>query len=76
MNQVCIHPDQRRVHMATEALSLLVTVPFFFWLATELEQPALKTLATGLGVGALVVDGWLLYRFATRTQDRPVRYAA
>ena len=64
---VWISDQQRTVHIVTEAAAVFLTVPFLLWAANRTPD---KTAAAGmraLAAGALVVDGWLLYRFLSHT---------
>lgn len=65
----CISEPRRRLHVATEAASVLTVAPFSFWLATRKELPSwARASAAVLGVAVLVVDGGLLLTW--RRQNR------
>jgi hypothetical protein len=63
----CVTPEQRSVHVVTEALAVFTIVPFLGWVATRdrplntVEQVALWAMVAG----TLAVDGTLLYRWVT-----------
>lgn len=69
---IVISRQQALVHQVSEAAGLLVTVPFFFYAAKRLPTEAERRAALWLGVGALAVDGFLLWRYLTKTTDRPI----
>lgn len=61
--QLCVSPEQRRLHVATEALAVLGIAPFLLWLATR-DRALTPAERAGLWVlfgGTLIVDGTLLY---------------
>lgn len=66
MTKVCIPGAQRNVHLVFEAAALLAVAPLLLWAATRereltrVEKGALAAVA----VSTIVVDGWLLYRYA------------
>ncbi len=67
---VQIPEAQRRVHIATEALALLVIAPFSFWIATRKELPPLARVTAGaIGVGTLLIDGALLLEWHRDDQE-------
>ena len=68
---VCIHPQQQQMHMAAEAVGALVVAPFLLWASTRLDEPA-KSVALVLGIGGLVIDGVLLYRYAAAKTSTPL----
>ena len=55
-------PDhQRRIHVATEAMSVLLIAPFTAALTFNRRVPAWARAGLGIvTIGILVVDGWLL----------------
>lgn len=60
-----IDPAQRRVHVASELIAVLLVVPFGLYLAADSRQRSWVRLAGGaLAVGTLIVDGSLLLRWA------------
>lgn len=60
----CIPPEQRSVHVVTEAIAVFAVVPFMFWLATKRELPTwARGTSLAIAAGTLLVDGWLLTRF-------------
>lgn len=66
MSATQIPAGQRSIHVSTEAISVLLMAPFFVWLATR-NRPlteAEKRLLLTAAAGSVIVDGWLLYRFA------------
>jgi hypothetical protein len=69
---VLISDKQRRLHMRSELLAVLVVAPFSFWLASRRELPRGARVAAGvLGVATLAVDGYLLSRYlGVGTVDR------
>ncbi len=65
---LCVTPEQRTVHVATEAIAVFALAPFMAYLATR-RRPLTDVERTGLWVmvgGTLLVDGVLLYRWVTR----------
>lgn len=70
--EVVLSATQARVHMWTELSSVLITVPFFFYASKRLPTEKERKTAFWLGVGALAVDGWLLWRYLSGTTDKPV----
>ena len=67
--RVQIPEAQRRVHIATEALALIVVAPFSLWLATRKDLPPLARVTAGaIGVGTLLVDGALLLQWRSDDQ--------
>lgn len=67
---VLVSAEQARIHMLSEAVGVFVTVPFFFYASKELPHPTMRKVAFALGIGALAVDGWLFYRYTTKTTNR------
>ena len=67
-----ISAAQRNLHIVSEAMALVLTVPFFFYAAKRLPTAAERKTAFWMGVGALVVDGFLLLRYVTGTSDKPI----
>lgn len=69
-SRLCVSPEQRTVHVATEAIAVFVFVPFLAYLATrrreltKLERWGLW----GMVAGTIAVDGSLLYRWVTRSR--------
>lgn len=67
-SDLCISETQRKVHVVSEALALVVGVPMLLWIGTRkreltsLEKAGLLTLA----LGTVVVDGALLAKWAGR----------
>lgn len=63
---------QRRIHIATEAIAVAVFVPWLLAAAKAAPEPHKGRLKL-MAVGALVVDGYLLYRWlvAPELQPRP-----
>lgn len=68
---VVISGQQATLHMLSEAVGLFVTVPALFYASQRLPNEAERRAAFWMGMGALVVDGVLFYRFLTKTTDRP-----
>ena len=63
--------SQVSVHVASEAVALLVAVPLLLATAstprpTDIQRRGLRALA----VGTLLVDGWLLTQWARQREDR------
>lgn len=65
VNAVCIPAHQRSAHVASEAVAILTAVPFLFWAATRSREltKAEKAGLIALGVGTLVIDGYLLHNY-------------
>jgi hypothetical protein len=62
-----IRRGQARLHVVAEAAAVLLVVPFMGFVATRKELPTwTRWTAAGIGVGTLVVDGFLLTRFLQR----------
>ena len=70
MGQVCISEARLRTHLATEALSVAVTVPFLFWASGRVQSEGLRFLLRALAVGELVIDGYLLLGAWPKRGDR------
>ena len=70
MNGTNISAAQRRVHVSSEALAVLVVAPFLLYAATRERQltPVEKGLLVTAAIGTFVVDGWLLSRYAQSAQ--------
>lgn len=67
---VCISKAQRNVHVAFEALAVLLVAPFNFWLATRPELPkAARGFAATCGVATLLVDGGLLISYVKQKNE-------
>lgn len=63
--ELCVSPEQRRLHVATEALAVFAVTPFMIWLATR-QRELSKVERAGIWAilaGTLIVDGTLLYRW-------------
>ena len=61
---VTIPAPQRRLHIVSEWAALLVAVPALTWIATNPEVPrSARTVAGGLAVATLIIDGALLLRW-------------
>ena len=69
---VVISPQQAAMHTLSEAAGLLFTVPFFFYASKHLPNERARRAALLMGIGALAVDGFLLFRYLTKTTDRPI----
>ena len=69
---VVISRQQATLHTVSEAIGVLVTVPFFFYASKRLPTAAERTAALWLGVGALAVDGFLLFRYLSQTTHKPI----
>lgn len=69
---VDVHEQQRIIHLVSEAAGLLITVPFFFYASTRMPTEAERNAAFWMGVGALVVDGFLFIRYITGTTGKPI----
>jgi len=64
---VCISERQRDVHVAGETLALVFVVPFMGYLATRRELPTwARVSAAAVGVGSLLLDGYVLSQFLKR----------
>lgn len=62
---VIISPQQLDLHRTTEGLSLFLGAPLLLWAATR-DRPLTTHEKLGLGIlgiGAILVDGYLLFRF-------------
>jgi hypothetical protein len=62
--EVRISEGQRRLHVVSETFAVL-SLPFLFAAARDARPPH-KEFLTLLAWGTLAVDGYLLYRWATR----------
>ena len=62
---------RRRLHIATEALSMAVAVPFLLWASAVTPHPAAKAGLRVLAIVTALVDGYLLTRW--RKQAREAR---
>ena len=63
----CVSPEQRWVHVVTEALAVFAVAPTLAIIATR-DRPLNRTEKTLLWVivaGSVLVDGWLIYRFVS-----------
>jgi len=69
---IVISKQQRGLHVVSEAMALLITVPFFFYASRRLPTAMERKTALWMGVGALVVDGFLLFRYVTGTTHQPI----
>jgi hypothetical protein len=58
---------QRRVHVTSEIAALVLAAPLLFYASRTLPNPNARTLALGLAIGTVVVDGWLLWKFSQAT---------
>lgn len=66
---IAISPRQRTVHVVTEAASVLLYMPFLFYLATRRSLPSWARVTAGLmGLGVLAVDGGLILTWLKRGQ--------
>lgn len=64
MNDVRITPTQRTLHMTTEAVALFAVAPFMIWISGQKSlEPWARKYAMALGLGTLLVDGYLLSRY-------------
>jgi len=60
-NRSCIGHQRLRAHKTSEAVALLVGVPFIFWVATQPEvDSATKQKLRMLAWAELLIDGYLL----------------
>lgn len=68
----CVSPEQRWIHVVTEALAVVVVAPALAYVATR-DRPlnrVEKGVLWAVVLGTLVVDGWLVYRFVSgRTEE-------
>lgn len=67
----CIAPQQRIVHVVTEAIAVVAIAPTLAWIATR-KRPlntTEKALLWAMFAGTIAVDGWLVYRFLSGQQD-------
>lgn len=71
-SDVAVHEQQKLIHLVSEAVGLFVTVPFFFYASTRLPTEAERNAAFWMGVGALVVDGFLFLRYITGTTGKAI----
>jgi hypothetical protein len=72
MADVVISDQQVTLHMVSELGGVLVTVPFFLYASKRLPTEPERNAALLMGVGALVVDGFLLWRYLSRTTHKPI----
>jgi hypothetical protein len=64
MTPACITPEQRSVHVVTEAVAVFAVTPFMFWLGTKKELPTwARGTSLAIAAGTLLIDGWLLVRW-------------
>lgn len=63
----CITPKQRDLHVTMESVALVAVVPFMFWLSAHPRlEPWARRSALAIGVGTLLVDGYLLSWYIRR----------
>ncbi len=63
--------EQRDVHIGSELLALLVVAPFMFALGRNTTlSPSTRRLSTAIGIGTLLVDGYLLHKFVKNGKQR------
>lgn len=66
LGDVVVSDRQRAVHVAAEAVAVFAVVPFMTYLATRRELPGWARAVSGvIAAGTLLVDGGLLWRYAT-----------
>ena len=60
-----ISPERKNIHMASEAIAVLTIAPFLIavGLSKKPIDPISKKVLVGLGVGTLVLDGYLLSKW-------------
>lgn len=67
--KVCISKGQRNFHIATEALSVLIMVPFLSHVSETHPDPKIRRIARAGMIGSLLIDGGLLVKWATRRKE-------
>lgn len=68
--RVVISRHQRRVHVVGEVLAITFVVPFMGYLATRRTLPTwVRLSAAAVGLGSLLLDGYVLWKFAESTRD-------
>ena len=72
MGDVVVSSQQANLHMISEAVGVLVTVPFFFYASRRLPTESERKVALWLGIGALAVDGILLWRYLSGATHKPL----
>ncbi len=61
---VCISDARRKLHRTTELIAVFAVAPFMIWLSTNKRLPPWARVASGaIGVGTLLVDGYLALRY-------------
>lgn len=61
-----ISDEQRNIHVGGEIMALAVVAPFLAHLSTRRDLPKWARLLSGsIAAGTLLVDGWLLWKYAT-----------
>jgi hypothetical protein len=63
VTEVCISPEQRRVHVAGEVLAVAVVAPLLLYVAATTKDPVARSVSLAVGLGTLAVDSWLLWRW-------------
>jgi hypothetical protein len=67
---ICIPEEQRRLHVTSEALALVIVTPFMFYVSAQRELPPwARATSFGIGVSTALIDGWLLWRYASRSHE-------
>jgi hypothetical protein len=64
MSAVTIPRSQRTLHVTSEAVALFAVAPFMIWLSGQKSlEPWARNYAMALGLGTILVDGFLLSRY-------------
>lgn len=63
---IVVTEGQRNLHVSSEAVAVFAVAPFMFWLAfQDLPKWARRTSAV-IGLGTVLVDGYLLLQYLKR----------
>lgn len=69
LGDVTIPDAQRDVHVAAETVAVVAVAPFMIWLAFQRGLPTWARVASAvIGVGTLVVDGGLLWKYSKESK--------
>ncbi len=63
---ITVDPARARMHMLSEGLAITVVAPYLLHLASKSRDPTDRLMLTGIGLGTLLVDGYLLSRWTRK----------
>ncbi len=63
---VSITPDQRSLHVASEAAAVMLVVPFLWWASGKTEDETARDGLRLLAVTTRAVYGYLLWKFTRK----------